>query len=57
MLAPDEKWPPTLRAERVAWENEQRKIQNEKELELRKIEALERIAEALESIRSAQWID
>lgn len=56
MFAPDEKWPLTLRAERSAWENEQRKIQYENELELRKIEALERIAEALESMRSAQWI-
>lgn len=56
MLAPDEKWPPTLRGERVAWENEQCKIQYENELELRKIEALERIAEALESMRSAQWL-
>lgn len=57
MFAPDEKWPSTLRAERVARENEQRKIHHENELELRKIAALERIAEALESMRSAQWID
>lgn len=39
-----------------AWNNEQRKIHHENELELRKIEALERIAEALESMRSAQWL-
>lgn len=54
MGAHDEYCPP-LRGE-DAWNNGQRKIKYENELELRKIEALERIAEALESLRSAQWI-
>lgn len=54
MVAHDE-YCPLLRG-KDAWNNEQRNIRYENELELRKIEALERIAEALESMRSAQWI-
>lgn len=54
MVAHDKNWPPSMVED--AWNNEQRKIRYENELELRKIEALERIAEALESMRSAQWI-
>ena len=54
MVAHDKKRSPLMVED--AWNNEQRKIQYENELELRKIEALERIAEALESMRSAQWI-
>lgn len=55
MLAHDENWP-ALRVGEGAWNSERCKTQHENELELRKIEALERIAEALESMRSAQWI-
>lgn len=56
MFKQDEKRSTTIKAEQEAWERYQRKIQDEKSLEFRKLEALERIAEALESIGSAQWI-
>lgn len=56
MFKQDEKRSTTIKAEQEAWERYQRKIQDEKSLEFRKLEALERIAESLESIRSAQWI-
>lgn len=56
MFRPDEKCPTTIAAEKAAWEIAKRKGQEEKAFERRKVEALERIAESLESIRGAQWI-
>ena len=56
MFGFNEKWPTTVEAEQVALERAQREIQEEKNLDFRKVEALERIAESLESIRSAQWM-
>lgn len=54
MVARDNEWPPSRVED--AWNGEQCKIRYENELELRKTEALERIAEALESMRSAHWL-
>lgn len=56
MLIADNRLSPEQRDKFHAWAKEQGEVPSEKDLEIREVEALERIAESLESIRSAQWI-
>lgn len=56
MFSNNDKWTTNTIADKVAWENTELKTKEEKDFERRKVEALEMIAESLESIRSAQWI-